>query len=155
MAKYAHTFGMKILAYDPFISIYTDYVIPVKSLKELLTGSDIVSLHIPYTKENTHFINEEKFRLMKDGAFFINTARGEVVDEMAMLKALENGKLKGAAVDVISEEQVSDKWDHPVIAYARNHSNLLFTPHIAGLTVESEEKATWDIIRQIDKFFNK
>jgi phosphoglycerate dehydrogenase-like enzyme len=77
---------------------------------------------------------------MKDGAYFLNTSRGEVVDEASMLAALDSGKLAAAGVDVISEEQQADLRDHPVVRYAREHDNLVITPHMAGLTVDSESK---------------
>jgi phosphoglycerate dehydrogenase-like enzyme len=86
-------------------------------------------------------VDADWFAAMRDGAYFINTSRGEIIDESALLDALRSGKLSAAGVDVISNEQQSDLRDHPLIKYARTHENLIVTPHIAGLTVESEAKA--------------
>jgi phosphoglycerate dehydrogenase-like enzyme len=88
---------------------------------------------------------------MKKGAFFINSARGEIVDESALIDALESGQLAGAAVDVISNEFTSVKNEHPMIKYAKSHKNLIVTPHIAGLTFESEFKAAQYSLNQVFK----
>jgi D-3-phosphoglycerate dehydrogenase len=77
---------------------------------------------------------------MKAGAWFINTARGELIDEMALLDGLRSGHLAGAALDVLCGENSDGMEDHPLVAYARAHDNLLITPHIGGCTVESMEK---------------
>lgn len=86
-------------------------------------------------------VSESWFREMKDGIYFVNTARGEIVDETALLAHLKSGKVRAAATDVISNEHMPDKGTHPIIEYARTHDNLIVTPHIAGLTFESETKA--------------
>ena len=93
--------------------------------------------------------NKNDFEQMKNGAVFINTSRGELVDEIALINALKNQKIRGAAVDVISEEHVENKWNHPLIRYARENENLLISSHVAGLTVESETKAASDIFKQL------
>jgi len=155
MARFSESFGMKILAYDPFKNIETSYVNEVDNLDDLLAQSDIVSLHLHLNDETKGMFDKTYFDKMKDGAYFLNTARGEIVDEQAMLDALQSGKLKAAAVDVISEEHEKDKLNHPVIQYAREHNNLLVTPHIAGCTVDSESKAAKDVIRQIEEYLAK
>jgi len=112
---------------------------------EWALGSDIVVCCINYTKENHHFIDKCAFDQMKDGAWFVNTSRGECVDSRALIDALESGKLRSAAVDVIENEQ-DDIEENPLIQYATIHDNLIITPHIAGCTVDSQRKAmVWAI----------
>jgi D-3-phosphoglycerate dehydrogenase len=77
---------------------------------------------------------------MKPGAWFINTSRGELIDEAALLQALESGRLAGAAVDVLCDERTDGMGAHPLVAYARGHDRLLITPHIGGCTLESMAK---------------
>jgi len=154
-ARYAHAFGMEVMAYDPYNENPPGNVEIHNDLETVLRHSDFIVLSIPFSKHYECFMDEEKFRMMKEGAYFVNTSRGELVDENALLAALTRGKLKGAAVDVISNEQQADKWEHPLMAYARDNNNLLCTPHISGLTIESETKATWEIINQIDTFFSE
>lgn len=149
MARFANSFGMTILVFDPYVSVEEDYVKQVESKVELLRESDIVSLHYHLDENTALSFTSEDFNLMKNGSYFLNTARGELVDERAMLEVLRKGKLKAAAVDVISNEHLVDKWNHPVIRYARENENLLVSPHIAGCTVDSEAKAAEDVLRQI------
>ena len=74
---------------------------------------------------------------MKDGAWFVNTSRGELIDESALLDSLARGHLAGAALDVLCDEESAGMYNHPLVAYARIHENLLITPHIGGCTLES------------------
>ena len=89
-------------------------------------------------EENRHFFNKKVFSRFKQGSYFVNTARGEVVDSEALIEALEKGIIKGAAMDVIDGEFEPDFpskiLSHPLIKYAQTHSNLIITPHIAGST---------------------
>lgn len=151
LARYCHSFGMKVLAYDPFKNINDTFVEQVSSKEDLLERSDIVSVNYHLTPDNHGSFGKTDFEKMKPGSYFLNTARGELVDEHAMIEALKSGKLKAAAVDVISNESGHDKWDHPVIAYARKSRSLLVTPHTAGLTVDSESKAAIEILREIER----
>jgi len=110
------------------------------SLDELLGWADLVTLHANWTPANDRFFSRDCFERMKSGSFFVNTARGELVDETALLHSLESGKLRGAALDVLTDEQHLDAGRHPLIRYATKHSNLLITPHIGGCTAESMAK---------------
>jgi phosphoglycerate dehydrogenase-like enzyme len=151
MAKFAKSFNMSILAYDPYKKIEEPYVRQIAQLDELLNQSDKVSIHVHLNDETRQMVDSEFFRKMKDNSYFLNTARGEIVDEYALIESLKSGKLRAAAVDVISDEHIPNKWSHPVIEYARNNHNLIVTPHIAGCTVDSEFKAAKYIIEQIEK----
>jgi len=141
LAKYSLAFGMKILAYDPYVKIEHPVVTQVDSLDDLLPVSDVVSPCVHLNDETYHMVNKAMFNKMKDGVYFINTSRGDVVNEIDFLEALKSGKILAAGLDVISDEYLGDKNVHPLIAYARENQNLIITPHIAGLTYDSERKA--------------
>lgn len=106
-----------------------------KPLDELLKESDVISIHLPLTPETEKLIGEEELRMMKSNAILINVARGGIVDEEALAKALKEGWIGGAAVDVYSEEPVSR--DHPLLKLGAGQVNLILTPHIAGATNEA------------------
>jgi glyoxylate reductase len=106
-----------------------------KSLEEVLREADVVSIHLPLTPETEKLIGEEELRMMKSNAILINVARGGIVDEEALAKALKEGWIGGAAVDVYSEEPV--RRDHPLVRLGADQVNLILTPHIAGATNEA------------------
>jgi len=129
-------FNMKVLAYDPFVDKKEAERLGVTlvSLNELLSNSDIVSIHAALTKESYHLIGERELRLMKKNAILINTARGQIVDENALIKALSEGWIAGAALDVLEEEP--PKEENPLLRMG----NVLVTPHIAAFTHEALRK---------------
>ncbi|MGN0435598.1 MAG: D-2-hydroxyacid dehydrogenase, partial [Wujia sp.] len=133
VAEIALAFGMEVLLYSR-----TKKAAPIKakwvSLDELLEQSDVITLHCSLTKENEKLINAETIAKMKDGARLINTARGGLVDETALVEALHSGKLAGAALDVISSEPMSK--DSPLFGA----KNLIVTPHIAWASHEARER---------------
>lgn len=142
MFKIASAFGMKINVFDrnideEFCRLHNCNIL---TLEELILHSDIISIHINYEKNNIGFFGEDEFKLMKTGSFFINSARGEVVDEKAMLKYLKQKKIN-AAIDVVANEQNTDcSIRDELIEYAAENDNLIITPHIGGYTVDSIEK---------------
>jgi D-3-phosphoglycerate dehydrogenase / 2-oxoglutarate reductase len=140
VSRYLSPFDVRILVTDPNLSAATEpYVIPV-SLHELLIQADMATLHVNLNEETRGFFGKREFSLMKPRAWFINTARGELVDESALLDALQSGRLAGAALDVLSQERSDGMSNHTLVAYARQHDNLIITPHIGGCTEESMEK---------------
>jgi phosphoglycerate dehydrogenase-like enzyme len=142
LAKYSSAFGMKILAYDPYVDIPKDSgIYQCDSLEELLPQVDVISPCVHLSEDTYHMINSSVFNQMKDGVYFINTSRGDVVNESDLIKNLKSGKIIAAGVDVISDEFLGDKDEHILIKYAKNNNNLIITPHIAGLTYDSERKA--------------
>lgn len=147
-AKYATAMGMRVIAYDPYKEVYNPDVEKQKAYQDVLTEADVVMICVHLDNKTKGMVNDHWFSLMKDGAYFINTSRGEVVDEAALIRHLKSGKLKAAGVDVISGEQ-SVSVDHPMLQYARENNNLIVTPHIAGLTVDSERKAAALILEKI------
>lgn len=151
LARYCRTFGMEINAYDPYKNIDENGVHQVSSLQQLLERSDIVSLNYHLNQDNRNGFGAGEFAQMKTGAYFLNTARGELVDELALIDALNSGKLRAAALDVIQNESSIDFETNPLILYARKNGNLLITSHIAGLTVQSESKAAKEIYWELTK----
>ncbi len=129
VARRAHAFGMDVIALRRPKSPHQD--VRRLPLKSFLAQADVVSLHLPLTPETHGLIDARWFHDMKPGAFFINTARGPLVDEAALKNALDAGKIQGAALDVFSEEPVSG--GHPLAA----HPRVLATPHIGSATRET------------------
>lgn len=140
VAQRLKAFGSRVVACDPHIVPGETDGIQLVPLAQLLGESDLVSLHVDLNGSTAGFFGSKQFALMRDGAWFINTARGELVDEFALLEALESGKLSGAALDVLAHEKSSGMKDHPLVVYAWMHNNLIITPHVGGCTRESMEK---------------
>ena len=133
VAALARAFGMKTLVYDPFIKAGTEIGIQLAaSLEEALSAADFISTHSPLTPETKRMFNAKTFAQMKRGAFFINTSRGGVVDESALLTALRNGHLGGAALDVREVEPPTTKLGFEEM------ENVILAPHIGAFTVESQ-----------------
>ena len=126
-------FGCRLLATDPAIGkIDAEKMnIQLVSLDELLSQADVISLHIPATPATAKMINRQTLNRIKPGAFLINTARGELIDETALKEALDSGRLKGAALDVYSEEPPAK--DHALL----RHPQVIMTPHMAARTDEA------------------
>ncbi|MEN9936171.1 MAG: hypothetical protein RLZZ387_2750 [Chloroflexota bacterium] len=122
---------MKVIAFDPFLSSaagLAEGVTLVESLDALLAQSDFVTLHTPLSVETHHLISERELRLMKAGSFLINVSRGPVLDEQALIRALQDGHLAGAALDVFDPEPPEP--DNPLLTM----KNVVVTPHIASFT---------------------
>lgn len=132
MGKYGEALGMKVVFTDPDMAGGV-------SQEELLKTSDVVSLHVNLTKETEGIIDGEALSLMKPAAYLINTSRGQIVDEEAIIEALEGGRLAGYATDVLADELefTADKASSLMIEYAKTHDNVIITPHIGGTTVEA------------------
>jgi D-3-phosphoglycerate dehydrogenase len=131
MSRYAAAFGMDVVGYDPVISVFPPGIRP-RSLEELLEVSDVITIHVPLTPTTTGMLSAEHFRRIKAGAILINTSRGAIVDEAALLRALEEGRLSAAGLDVLVDEPRIER--SPLLAYARTHTNLLITPHCGGFS---------------------
>jgi phosphoglycerate dehydrogenase-like enzyme len=140
MARYASAMGMKVCAFDPHVKILDGLAVQESDPRAVLALADVVAICVHLDDSTRGMVDAEWFAAMKDGAYFVNTSRGEIIDESALLDALRSGKLTAAGVDVISNEQQPELRSHPLITYAKANDNLIVTPHIAGLTVESETK---------------
>ena len=144
VAQLCLALGMTVLAHDPYIreEQVDDRRVSLVSLRELLAAADYVSMHVPATKETMDFFDEESLRLMKPGAFFINTAHGGIVNEALLAAALQDGHLAGVAVDVWNEEP---PFNSPLIGMDR----VIHTPHIGDNTVEARQDLSLQIARQV------
>ncbi len=132
VGQLAHAFGMEVWAYAPSPKDDPGYApFAFKSVEEIFSGADVVSLHCPQTPDNAGFVNAALLGTMKEGSLFINTARGGLVDEQALADALRAGKPRAAATDVASTEPIGD--DNPLLGAP----NLIMTPHMAWATVEA------------------
>lgn len=136
-AGYGHAFGMHVLAFDldhAAVAAAPGHPEPT-TLEDLLRRSDVVTLHLPLTAATAGVIGKAELSSMRTGALLVNTARGELIDEDALLASLESGHLGGAALDVLAGDS---RWagaspvGHPLIAYARDHPELIITPHVGG-----------------------
>jgi D-3-phosphoglycerate dehydrogenase len=148
VARKAVGIGMEVAAYDPFLPVAAAarQSLPLKSLEELLAWADIITLHIPRTKETTNLIGEDQLRTMRKGSYLINAARGGLVDEEALLRLLDEGHLAGAALDTFATEPLQK--DSPL----RAHPKLILTPHLGASTGEAQQAVSTILARQIIEF---
>jgi D-3-phosphoglycerate dehydrogenase / 2-oxoglutarate reductase len=148
VVRRAQAFKTRILVFDPFVSdsVARDMGVKLVSFEELLRESEIVTLHAPLTQTTRKLINAETLALMRDGAFLVNAARGDLVDEAALVTALKSGKLAGAALDVYTGEP---KPNPELISLP----NTVTTPHIGASTVEAQEKVGLDLALQVKDYF--
>jgi phosphoglycerate dehydrogenase-like enzyme len=134
MARYARAFGMYVVGYDPVLQHWPDAIRPV-SLQELVETSDIVTVHVHLSDATRGLISADLFGRMKEGTIFLNTSRGAVADEAALLDALQSGRLAAAGLDVLEGEP--NTANHPLVRYAQDHDNLLITPHVGGFSPDA------------------
>ncbi|MDK2889206.1 MAG: (S)-sulfolactate dehydrogenase, partial [Thermoanaerobacter sp.] len=148
LAHRAQAFGMKILGYDPFIPPYevacTEFGVQLTDLETVLSRADFVSLHVPLNSATRNLINRETLALMKPSAYLINTSRGGVVNEDDLYHALKEGRISGAALDVLVQEPPQDS---PLFKL----DNVILTPHIAGLTEEAQVKTSVLVAQEVVK----
>ena len=145
--------GIKTVAYDPYLDKDSNLWKETKNLllDNLLSISDIISLHIPLTKETKNLIDEKKLRLIKNSSVIINTSRGGIIDENSLAKLLKENKIGGAALDVFNKEPINK-------VNAKKFEgidNLILTPHIGGVTKESNERVSKMIAKKIDIHLSK
>lgn len=154
MAGYGLALGMRVLAYDPAAPAPPAGVEMLPSLEALLAVSDVLSIHAPLNANTVGLISARELGLLPDGAVLVNTSRGELLDEEALLAALNSGRLAGAALDVIHGEPRDHATpDTALLRAARDRDNLLVTSHIAGATWESMEKTEIFMAEQLRHFF--
>jgi lactate dehydrogenase-like 2-hydroxyacid dehydrogenase len=149
-ARAAHGFNMKIVFHDPFPPKAEDIAglnaTQCASPEEVFQQADFVSLHCPGGKETYHLISDDAFAAMKPGAFLVNTARGDVVDEAALVKALQNGEIAGAGLDVFEKEPA-------VSAELLKMENVVLLPHLGSATQETRKAMGMRVVENIDAFF--
>ncbi|MEZ5307484.1 MAG: phosphoglycerate dehydrogenase [Pyrinomonadaceae bacterium] len=144
VSRIARGFGMKVLGYDPFVSEdVNESGIVLESLDNLISGSDFITIHTPVTDETRGIIGAAAFAMMKDGVRIVNCARGGLVNETALLEALESGKVAGAALDVFESEPLSA--DSPLL----NNPKIVATPHLGASTREAQEGVALTVAEQM------
>ncbi len=147
LAGLAEPMGMRVVFFDLTDKLRRGNVEPTETLEELLAISDVVSLHVPETKATRNMIGEAELRAMKKGAYLINNARGTVVDIDALARALTDGHLRGAAVDVFPVEPGSNK--EKFVSPLQGIPNVILTPHVGGSTEEAQERIGSEVARKL------
>jgi D-3-phosphoglycerate dehydrogenase / 2-oxoglutarate reductase len=145
-AAIAQALEMKVRAFDPFpdeAAFITAGVIRDKSIEDLLAASDVVSLHCPLTAETRKLLDDKRLRLMKPGSYVVNTARGGLIDETALVSAIETGQIAGAALDTFETEPPSP--EHPFW----KQQKIVVTPHIGGVTQEANIRVGLEAVEGI------
>ena len=144
LAKKADALGMKVI-YNDMFGKQENLAYEFLELEELLKTSDFISLHVPYDKEKGSLIGKDQFDIMKDGVYLINCARGKVVEELALIEALNSGKVAGAGIDVFEEEPTKN-------VKLINNPKVSVTPHIGAATKEAQERIGDEVVNTIVDF---
>ncbi|MFT5676833.1 MAG: D-3-phosphoglycerate dehydrogenase [Paraglaciecola sp.] len=146
----AEHLGMRVQFFDIEDKLVLGNSTQVKSLKQLLKTSDVVSLHVPETKQTQNMIGAKELASMKDGAILMNAARGTVIDIDALVQALQSGKLRGAAIDVFPVEPKSNNelFESPLTAF----DNVILTPHVGGSTQEAQQNIGIEVAGKLAKY---
>jgi D-3-phosphoglycerate dehydrogenase / 2-oxoglutarate reductase len=145
VSKRAKVFGMNVLGYDPFLTEDRAEKLGVKlaSVDEVAAAADFITVHTPLTKETHHIIGPKQFGLMKKGIRIINCARGGIIDEAALVDAIDKGIVAGAAFDVFEQEPPTA--DHPLL----NNPKIIVTPHLGASTIEAQENVAIDVSEEV------
>ncbi|OGF28144.1 hypothetical protein A2477_03710 [Candidatus Falkowbacteria bacterium RIFOXYC2_FULL_47_12] len=146
MARYGVAFGMRVIAHDPQVAAqaFAEAGCGSVSFETVIAESDVISIHVHLSEETKSLFNEAVLQGMRSEAYLINTSRGEIVDEAAVLKALREKKIAGYAADVLANElnfPAGVIRDNDLVTYSKQHANCIIVPHIGGMTYESR-KAT-------------
>jgi D-3-phosphoglycerate dehydrogenase / 2-oxoglutarate reductase len=144
--------GLDVYYYDVIEKLALGNATKLDTLDQLLTNSDVISLHVDGRKENKNLIGDREISMMKDGAILLNLSRGHVVDVTALRKAIENGKIGGTAVDVFPEEPKSNQ--EPFTSELRGLPNTILTPHIGGSTLEAQQNIARFVPGKIIDYIN-
>ena len=155
VARYGQAFGMRVISYDPHPLMTLVGVRMVDSMDDLFRQSQVLTVHVPLAPETIHLIGEHQLSSLPPGALLVNTSRGDVIDEGALLAALKGKRLAGAALDVISNERHIDRGTSLLVDYARSHENLIITPHIGGATVESMAATEVFMARKLCRYLDQ
>lgn len=148
VAAIAHAFGMRVYAYTSKSEDQLPSYVEKKSMEEILSECDVISLHCPLTPDTRHLINSQTLQMMKPSAILINTGRGPLVDDLAVAEALAEGRLAAFCADVLTEEP--PKATNPLL----NQSNAFITPHIAWATKEARSRLLQVAIANVHSFLN-
>ncbi|MFD0694874.1 phosphoglycerate dehydrogenase [Paenibacillus sp. GCM10027628] len=145
VAKRAKVFGMNVIGYDPFLTEERAEKMGVKlgTVNEIAAQADFITVHTPLTPETRHLISKQQFELMKKGVRIINCARGGIIDELALVEAIDQGIVAGAAFDVFEVEPPQK--DHPFL----NNPKVIVTPHLGASTIEAQENVAIDVSEEV------
>lgn len=146
----AEHLGMRVQFFDIEDKLVLGNSTQVRTLKELLSTSDVISIHVPETKQTQNMIGANEIALMKDGAILMNNARGTVIDIDALVSALENKKLRGAAIDVFPVEPKSNSEEF--VSPLRQFDNVILTPHVGGSTQEAQQNIGIEVAGKLAKY---
>ncbi|WP_262709276.1 NAD(P)-dependent oxidoreductase [Emticicia agri] len=155
-AKRLSAFGCKVLAYDKYKVGFSDAYATEATMKEIFDKADILSLHIPLTKETFQLVNSNFLNSFANDIYFVNASRGEVVVLEAIVEGLNSGKIKGACLDVLENEKLSqlNQKQKETFDQLIKSDKVIFSPHIAGWTHESYVRINEVLIEKIEKLFN-
>ena len=143
-------FGVNVLAYDKYKTNFSDAFAKEVSMEEIVKHSDVLSLHIPLTKETRQMVNDEYFFHFKKPIFFINTARGEIVNTQAVLNNIANGKIIGAGLDVLENEKFPALAEQPWYESLKTNEKVILTPHVGGWTFDSYRKISEVLAQKLE-----
>ncbi len=151
VAARAKAFGMRVLGYDPFLppEVAEGLGLELRELDAIWPEADFLSVHAPLTERTRHLVGREALAACKPGVRIVNCARGGLVDEQALLEALEDGRVAGAALDVFEQEPL------PADSPLRSHPRLVLTPHLGASTAEAQEKVAVRIAEQFNAYFGE
>lgn len=148
MASYGRAFGMRVMINDPYVKTKKSGLV---GFNDLIKNSDVISLHLHLDQKTMRLFNSSVFKKMKKCAFLVNTSRGEIVDEVDLLKALKTGVIAGYATDVLAGElSFRDSFsNYSLVEYAKENKNCVITPHIGGMTHESRKATDSFIVKRL------
>ena len=148
----AKTFGTEVISYDPYVDkkLENEFNLKFLPLDDVITNSDIISIHIPLNNETKNLINTNAFKKMKKKPILINTSRGSIVNEEDLINAYKNKIISGFALDVFENEPIDEKFCNKI----DDTFNCIITPHISGVTEESNKKISEFITKKLINFFN-
>jgi D-3-phosphoglycerate dehydrogenase len=151
-AKLLASFDVKILAHDKYKQVFEENHIRQASLEQVLSNSDIISLHLPLTDETTHYADQAFFAALQRKPFFLNASRGKVVQTRALTEALEKGLVAAAGLDVLENEDLASYTaeEKTLLSHLLKRENVIITPHIAGYSHEALLKMAATVIQKLD-----
>jgi D-3-phosphoglycerate dehydrogenase len=139
-ANYCKAFDSRVLVYDPYKKVKEEGIEQLDSLNKVINNSDVIAIHVHVTEETLGMINAECFNNMKNDVLIVNTARGDMIDENALVKFLKENPKARIATDVL-ENEVRNRLESPLLRYSRLSNQVTITPHIGGMTREAQEIA--------------
>ncbi|WP_257669627.1 NAD(P)-dependent oxidoreductase [Parapedobacter tibetensis] len=152
MARKLSGFDVRVIVYDKYKTGFSDAYATEVSMEEVVKSADVLSLHIPLTRETHRLVNDEYLLHFRKPIFFLNGARGEIVDIPSILKALDRGKVLGAAFDVLPVEKFPALGGEPWFQPLANHDRVILSPHVAGWSVESYFKIADVLVDKVLRF---